>query len=117
MSADRIDDLLLEIEAAMEYGPTLADGVRDAFQFVFDTVDGSFLELCPGRSPDDRVRTRVARLIRAIEPAMDPVEARLAAGSVVRIALAFLIDPELSRPRAVDQVTALALTVLDGAHR
>ncbi|UGT54247.1 hypothetical protein [Nocardia asteroides] len=120
MSADRIDDLLLEIEAAMEYGPTLADGVRNAFQYVFDTVED---DLCSARScrrsgdaADDRVRTRVARLIREIEPTLDPVEAQLAAGSVVRIALAYLIDPELPRPRAVDQVTALALTILDGVH-
>ncbi|MEV0077431.1 hypothetical protein AB0H58_13570 [Nocardia neocaledoniensis] len=123
MSPDRVDQLLLEIEAAMEFGPTLADGVRNAFAYVFDTATDSQLP-CSERSDrrarnaaDERIRACVARLIREIEPTMDPVEAHLAAGSVVRIALAYLVDPELPRPRAVEEVTTLALTILDGAHR
>ncbi|WP_278262119.1 hypothetical protein [Nocardia sp. AG03] len=123
----RLDHLLVEIEAAVERGLTLVDSVRTAFECFFDVVDESFLLMVladrreqsplPLREANEHVLTRLAGVIRMIEPTLDPVEARLAAGSTARVALAYLVEPELPRPRAIEQLTALTLTILDGAHR
>ncbi|MGW5452737.1 TetR/AcrR family transcriptional regulator [Nocardia sp. NPDC003979] len=123
----RLDYLLLEIEAVVECGPTLEDSVATAFECFFDVVDDSFLALALAdrrrqsllllRTANEQVLTRLAEVIRLIEPTLAPPEARLAAGSVARVALAYLIGPELPRSRAIEQLTALSLTILDGAHR
>ncbi|MEV0687000.1 hypothetical protein AB0I35_24335 [Nocardia sp. NPDC050378] len=123
----RLDYLLVEIEAVVECGPTLADSVRTAFECFFDVVDETLLPLALAdrreqsllllRAANEQILARLAGVLRMIEPTLDPVEARLAAGSVARVALAYLVAPELPRPRAVEQLTALSLTILDGAHR
>lgn len=119
-------DGLLDMVAERVDGDDLADTLREAFARFFVLADEPLIQTALAadsvevmalvRVTNERATTRLAEILRTVDPGLTDRDAQVYADAIARTAVTHVVAPTVGADEAIDRLTHLALALVTPRH-